>query len=626
MRFLILGLLLFSMAASAKNVSATDLPNILWITSEDNGPELGCYGDEYADTPNIDQLATRGLRYNYCWSNAPVCAPARTTIISGMYPPSLGAQHMRSHLPMPEQLKMYPEHLRKAGYYCTNNSKEDYNLEKPADLWDDSSRKAHWKNRGEDQPFFAIFNHTISHESQLRKRPHTAVQDPAGVRVPAYHPDTPEVRQDWAQYYDKLTEMDQLVGQNIEELEKAGLLDETIIFYYGDHGSGMPRHKRWPYNSGLHVPLIVVIPEKFQHLAPPEYKVNGASDRLVSFVDLAPTVLSLAGVKPPEEWQGHAFAGQFTAPEQDYIFGFRGRMDERPDFVRSVRNERFIYIRHFNRHRPYGQFVHYMFRTPTTRKWFELHEQGKLTPAQDLFWQTKPVEELYDLQADRDEVNNLADDPAHEETLQDFRQALFQFMIETKDLGIVPEAELQQRTDGKSPYDVQRNGELLAQYDRVLLTAAAASHLDVDKIDQETMVSAFQNDEATIRYWACEWALMNEKRGVDKARKQLVECLKDSSSSVRVAAAEALGRYGSEDDLKQALPVLLKAADLNESDVYTAIAALNSLDYLDDRAKSIRDEIEALPEKVKQMPPRTDSYVPRLKEKIMADLDGKPTP
>jgi arylsulfatase A-like enzyme len=197
-------------------------PNILWITSEDNGPHLGCYGDTYATTPNLDALAARGMIYLRCWSNAPVCAPARTAIITGVYPTSTGSEHMRSLVRLPPHMKMYPQLLSEAGYYCTNNSKEDYIVEKPGKVWDESSPRAHWKNRKSSQPFFAIFNHTVTHESQIRKRPHKPIHDPAKVRVPAYHPDTPEVRQDRAQYYDKLTEMDALAGKNLRELEEAG--------------------------------------------------------------------------------------------------------------------------------------------------------------------------------------------------------------------------------------------------------------------------------------------------------------------------------------------------------------------------------------------------------------------
>ncbi len=291
--------------------AAADRPNILWITSEDNGPQLGCYGDPYAVTPNIDALAEKSLRYHRCWSNAPVCAPARTTLISGMYATSLGGHHMRSGVTLPPGMKLYPEVLREAGYYCTNNSKTDYNFAKATGGWDDSSKNAHWRNRGDEStPFFAVFNYTVSHESKIRVRPHTLVHDPAAAPLPAYHPDTPEVRHDWAQYYDKVTEMDAMVGARAEELEEDGLADSTIVFYYGDHGSGMPRSKRWPFDSGLRVPLLLHVPEKFKDLAPDDYVAGGETQRLTAFVDMGPTAISLAGVKPPSNMQGVPFAGQ----------------------------------------------------------------------------------------------------------------------------------------------------------------------------------------------------------------------------------------------------------------------------------------------------------------------------
>src|SRR6185436_1973247 len=265
-------------------------PNILWITCEDIGPHLHACGDDYSVTPNLDKLCRRGSIYMNAWSNAPVCAPARTTIISGLYPTSTGSEHMRSMTVMPAGWKMFPGYLREAGYYCSNNVKEDYNLEKPPGTWDESSARAHWRKRASGQPFFSVFNLTITHESQIRTRPHSLVHDPAKVRLPAYHPDTIEVRQDWAQYYDNITTMDGQGGRVLAELEKDGLADDTIVFFFGDHGSGMPRSKRWPFNSGLNVSIIVHIPEKFRHLAPSEYAVGAKNNRLVGFIDLAPTM------------------------------------------------------------------------------------------------------------------------------------------------------------------------------------------------------------------------------------------------------------------------------------------------------------------------------------------------
>ena len=502
-------------------VQAADLPNILWITSEDNGPHLGCYGDAYADTPNIDGLAGRGMIYLNAWSTAPVCAPARTTIISGLYPPSTGSEHMRSMTRLPAGFRMYPQYLREAGYYCTNNSKEDYNLEKPGKVWDESSRKAHWKNRAPGQPFFAIFNYTVSHESQIRKQRHRAVHDPAKVRVPAYHPDAPEVRKDWAQYYDKLTEMDALVGNSLRELEDAGLTEDTIIFYYGDHGSGMPRSKRFPYNSGLNVPLVVHVPEKLRHLAPDDYSVGGKTDRLVGFIDLAPTALSVAGIRPPSHFQGHAFMGRYAAPPQPYTYGFRGRMDERYDMMRTVRDKRYIYIRNYMPHKIYGQHVAYMFQTPTTRVWKRLHDEGKLSAAQAAFWRRKPPEELYDLQNDPDEVRNLADSAAHREILERLRKAQRELALRIRDVGFLPEDEIHSRARESTPYEVGHS-DAKFPLERILSTAELAASLAPDAVP--ALEKGLADDDSAIRYWAAMGLLVRGEKAVR---------VRESSSSER---------------------------------------------------------------------------------------------
>ena len=624
MRYLsILLLAAVSLTASLAGVAraADERPNILWITSEDNGPHLGCYGDKYADTPNIDRIAARGMIYLNAWSTAPVCAPARTTLISGIYPPATGSEHMRSMSHLPESFSMYPQYLREAGYYCTNNSKEDYNLEKRGTVWDESSRQAHWKNRKPGQPFFAIFNHTVSHESQLRKRPHTPVHDAAEVRVPAYHPDTPEVRRDWAQYYDKITEMDALVGKNLDELAKAGLADDTIIFYYGDHGSGMPRSKRWPYNSGLNVPLIAYFPPKFKHLAPPEYKANGSSDRLVGFIDLPPTLLSLCGVEPPKQMQGYAFAGKFAQPEQPYIYGFRGRMDERYDMVRVVRDKRYIYIRNYMPHKIYGQYIAYMFQTPTTAVWKQLYDQGKLSPPQTYFWERKAPEELYDLENDRDEVHNLAASPQHREVLQRLRTAHRAWELKIRDVGFLPEDEIHSRSAGSSPYEVGHNADKYP-LERILATASAASEFDNARaVDQ--LKRALGATDSAVRYWAALGLLMRQEKGVEAGRDLLHKALADESPSVRVVAAQALAQYGPETDLKESLDVLLAAASLEDNSVYISMLALNAIDELDDKAASIRAAIAALPQQSPKTEGRMRAYVPNLIKKTLADLGGK---
>lgn len=612
-------LLLAAAAASFTAIAVgADRPNVLWITSEDNGPHLGCYGDKYADTPNLDRLAARGVIYRNAWSNAPVCAPARTTIISGVYPPATGSEHMRSSAPMPAFMKMYPQYLREAGYYCTNNAKEDYNLEKPGQVWDESNGRAHWRNRRPGQPFFAIFNFTVTHESQVRKRPHKAVHDPAKVALPAYHPDTPEVRQDWAQYHDKITEMDRLAGKVLQELDNDGLAGETIVFYYGDHGPGMPRSKRWPYNSGLRVPMIVSIPPKWKHLAPPDYKPGGSSDRLVGFIDLAPTLLSLAGIEPPDFMQGRAFLGKFCQPGPEYLFGFRGRMDERYDMVRTVGDGRYVYLKHYMPHKIYGQHVAYMFETPTTRVWKRLYDEGKLKPPMTYFWQTKPAEELYDLQTDPDEVNNLADSPEHQGVLARMREAHRDWVFRIRDLGFLPEGEIHSRASRVSPYEMGRDG---AKYPLEKIFAAAQAASSLKEGDLARLFDALGDGDSAVRYWGAMGLLIRRADGVAAGRDALHKALADSAPYVRIAAAEALGRYGTDGEAAEALGVLMSLASVEKSGVYVALAALSAIDDLDARARSARDEIAALPVKAKNMPNRVGGgYLERLIDKTLSDL------
>ncbi len=615
-------LLLTALSAFSFQLSAFSAagPNILWLTSEDHSPTMGCYGDKFATTPNVDALAARGLRYRFAWSCAPVCAPARTTLISGLYPPSTGAEHMRSMVPLPTGFKMYPQFLREAGYYCSNNSKEDYNLAKPGQVWDESSGKAHYKNRAAGQPFFAIFNSTKSHESQIRTRPHTAVHDPAKVRVPAYHPDTPEVRQDWAQYYDQVSAVDADAGRHLKELADAGLADDTIVFYYADHGSGMPRSKRWPCNSGLQVPVVVHFPAKWKHLAPPEYKAGGVSDRLISFVDFAPTVLSLAGIEPPKWMQGHAFAGKFTAPMQPFIYGFRGRMDERIDCVRSVSDGRYVYLRNFMPHLSQAQHVDYQFATPTTRVWFDLYKSGKATEAQSIFWRTpKAPEELYDLTTDPDEVQNLAASAQHQEVLAKFRKAQSDLAAKIRDVGFLPEGEIHSRSAGSAPYTMGHD-DTKFPFARVFATADLASNLKPDALPE--LRKHLADPDSAIRYWAALGVLMRGKESVTTARVDLQKTLADPSPFVRIPAAQALAQHGDAADLAKALPVLLEQADWNKSGVFASVSALNALGALGPKAVTAADAIKSLPEKGASPDGRYNSYIPRLLADLTTDLGG----
>ncbi len=516
---------------------------------------------------------------------------------------------MRSMTRLPAGWKLFPGYLRDAGYYASNNVKEDYNIEKPVGTWDESSNKAHWRNRAPGQPFFSVFNLTITHESQIRTRPHTWVHDPAKVRVPAYHPDTLEVRQDWAQYYDNITTMDAQAGRVLAELENDGLADNTIVIHFGDHGSGMPRSKRWPYNSGLNVAMVAHFPEKWKHLAPKDYAPGTTSNRLVSFVDLAPSMLSLAGIEPPDFYQGQAcFGGRFDAPARKYVFGFRGRMDERYDCVRTVRNDRYVYVRNYMPHRVYGQHLAYMWETPTTRVWERMYKKGKLNDAQRKFWEPKPAEELYDLVNDRDEVNNLAGSPQHVTVLGELRNAHREQVLKIRDIGLLPEAEIHSRAKGGAPYDAGHDVRVFP-VERVLTAAEAASSLKV------TDLAGFLKDpDSGVRYWGAMGYLIRRKPAP-------VALLSDASPSVCIAAAESIAAFGADSDLQSAIDRLVALADPAKHGPYVAMQSLASIDALGAKAKPWKDAIAVLPSAAPGADARVrEEYIKRLRESIAKSL------
>ena len=599
---------------SASLMAEETPPNILWITSEDNGTELGCYGDDYSDTPNIDGLAKRGMMYQSCWSNAPVCAPARTTIVTGLFPTSLGGQHMRSQVDLPKVAKLYPQYFRELGYYCTNNSKTDYNFNTPAgEIWNESSGKAHWRKRKEGQPFFAVFNFTISHESKLRTRPHKAVHDASKVFVPPYHPDTPEVRQDWAQYYDRLTEMDRQVGGILKQLKEDGLEDNTIIFYYGDHGSGMPRGKRWLYESGLRVPMIVSVPEKLQHLVKGQYETGTTSNRLVSFVDLVPTVLSLAGKAAPEHLHGEAFLGPHATPDPEYIYGFRDRMDERYDMSRAIRDQRFTYIRNFKPQRPQGSYLDYMFKTPTTQVWKRMFDEGKLNDAQSVFWRPKASEELYDLKNDPHQVNNLAAKPEHAETLERFRGELKTWMLGIRDLGLLPEGEMIARGSDSTPYDY---GHTAAYPIEDLFEAADLASRPTTG-DLGKLMGLSSNPDAGVRFWAATGCLIRCMRNMKtadavEAAQRLAE---DKNAYVRCLANETLARFGGEEQREESMERLASMINAEETSTFVAITALNCLDWCEPEKSELGAQ-QKLPAHDGTTAKRYNGYIPRLLSRV----------
>jgi N-sulfoglucosamine sulfohydrolase len=497
---------IFGVAAAEKPVSK---PNILWLVSEDNSACFGIYGDKVARTPHVDQLAKTGVIYDQAFANAPVSGPSRNTIITGMFANSLGNQQMRSRYKAPSFVRLFPHYLREAGYYTTNCSKEDYNISSETHPWkagwNESSDKATYKNRNGEQPFFHVINFGITHESML----FDSIPDeelkfkPDEMEVYPYHPDTQNFRHDYAQYYHRISQLDAQIGKVIDELKKEGLFDNTIIFYFSDHGGVLPRGKRYLYESGVKVPLVVHVPDKFKYLIPE--KTGTHSNRLVSFVDLAPTILNLAGIKIPDYMQGQAFLGENVPKSKTYVFGFRGRMDERQDLMHSARNSRYRYIRNYYPERIYGQYLSYLWRSRALRDWEKQHKSGNLNAVQSAYWQSKPYEELYDVVNDPHNINNLANDHRYGNELAKLRKATDNWIAETRPLDVFPEP-LMWEIDKKSPLwdSIKNTNYPLMKIHKVAQMSARGSKEDFKKLvayaNDKNPVIAFWGIKSMFRY------------------------------------------------------------------------------------------------------------------------------
>jgi N-sulfoglucosamine sulfohydrolase len=452
--FLILFCLL-GIAAIKSSKPKAKQPNIVWIVCEDMSPHLGSYGEKVAKTPVLDQLASEGVRYTNVFSTAGVCAPSRCALITGCYQTSMGGQHMRTSgasaaardaypadfksysACVPPDVKCFSEYLRQAGYYCTNNSKQDYQFEPPPTAWDESSRKAHWRNRKDkNQPFFAVFNLEVTHESQVWVRDkEPLLVNPKDVEVPPYYPDDSISRKAIARFLSNVMVMDKQVGDILQQLKDEKLYDDTIIFFYSDHGDGMPYVKRELHHRGLRVPLIIKSP----------FSSKGTVDnQLVSFVDFAPSVLSLAGVPVPKSIQGQAFIGNEKAKKpRQYIYAARDRMDSEYDRVRAVSDGRFNYLKNYMPQLPYYQNIRYRLQNPLMPHILQLKEAGKLNEKQ-AYWfrQSKPDEELFDTQTDPFEMTNLANSPQYSEKLKELRAKHTQWLNQYKDWGAMPEMQM----------------------------------------------------------------------------------------------------------------------------------------------------------------------------------------
>lgn len=567
-------ILFLSNISFSQNQEKQELPNILWIVSEDNSAYFtGCYGNSFATTPNIDQLANDGFIYTHAYCPNAVCAPTRNAILTGVYASSNGHENMRSTYDKSSIVRTYPEYLRELGYYCTNNSKTDYNTDSvdPNKIWDESSQTAHYKNRPDGKPFFAVFNSMTSHESCLFNQvPDEKLRhDPAKVTLPPYHPDTKAIRHDWAQYYDRVEDMDGWVGQLLKELDDSGQAENTIVFYYGDNGGVLPRSKRFIYETGTQIPLVVRIPEKYKKLYP-SGKPGDKVDRLVNFVDLVPTLLSICGSEIPLHLQGHAFLGEKKTMDPEFAFMSRQRMDERYDNVRAVRDKQYRYIRNYMSFRITMQHVEFLWTAISAQSWEEEFRAGRTNETQSKYFKEKPVEELYDTENDPWEINNLVNDPKYADVLKRMRNALDQWRIDTKDAGVLCELDYKTLAGNMTIYDYMRSS--LCPFDQ-LLKASDLAVLGNPK-DLNTYIKYLQDQNVAIRYWGVT-GIVRLKEAGRPAINALKGASNDEAVSVATMAAEALYNLG---EKGLAVKTYKKLLSVKGNDLFARTFILNSID------------------------------------------------
>ena len=591
-------------------------PNILWISAEDIGPQFGCYGDPHAITPNIDRLASQGTRYTNAYTTAGVCAPCRSGIITGMYQNSIGTHHMRCNSLLPSWLKPFPKALKESGYYCTNNSKTDYQFSKPStnEIWDQSGSRAHWKNRKKDQPFFAVFNYTGCHESGIASESKyksvtanlTAKerQDPNKIStLPPYYPDTPAVREDWKRNYELITAMDSWAGSLIKEIKDQGLYEETIIFFWSDHGVGLPRAKRWLYHSGTHVPLIVRIPGQL---------AGKVDHQLVSSIDFGPTVLNLAGIKVHDNLQGRAFLGKNLSAPRKYVFGARDRMDERYDIIRAVFDGRFRYIRNFEPLKPYYQYMNTPEKGATMREIRRAENESSLTVAGKLFSSSeKPVEELYDIKVDPHEINNLASDSKYLSKIKLMRNVMSNWQSTIGDIGLIPEAEIEiQEKQSGSRFEIMNGKESDSNHIQQLVSVATKASEGISALDD--LIRASTSNDPVIRYWAMTGIGNIGKNAGEVAKKISIDAMKDDSPSVRIAAARAVAKFG---EIDSALGLLKN--ELKSPHQWGRLATAIVIDEMGEDARPLVNDLKKVL-KIRQ----PNKYIIRVANRALNDLLG----
>lgn len=552
-------LTLLAPGLAASTAQAADRPNILWIMTEDISPFFGCYGNPDADTPNLDRYAETSHLFLNAWTTAPICAPSRSSLATGMYQTSIGTQNLRSDVPISGEIKPLATVFRENGYWTALRNKTDYNFDAEGLFNYHADDIYLWRSTPEDKPFFAFLNIGATHEGPgniseraapaLERLPEDRLHDPDQVHLPPYYPDTPEMRRIWARYHDLISVWDMDVKQVLDALKADGRDEDTIVFILSDHGLGLPRYKRWLYRTGMHVPLMIHIPEKFRAFSPGGRKASREED-IVSFVDLPATALTLAGIAVPDIYHGSSILRKNaqTIKQRDYVFGARDRADDMYDLSRSVSDGRYIYIRHYMPHLPpiQGGVIFAPTKKETLVELHRVHDAGKDTEQSKLLWSPRPYEELYDLEKDPHELKNIARDPRMAQVKSRLAGELRAWLLEIRDSAFLTEPEMHRRAQaaGLKVYDMLQDEELYP-VEPVLNVAEMASMKQGDGLEFHTSA------DPAIRYWAMMAAIMADKK-TPRMKEVLTLGLSDPNAIVRTTAAEGLARMG---ETGKAIPV-----------------------------------------------------------------------
>lgn len=609
MRYFLQSLLLIScFLYGCQPEETVDKPNIIWLNCEDLSPMLGAYGDEYATTPNLDQLAEEGILYKNAYTSAPICAPARSCMVTGVNATSLGTQHLRSEVERPDFLKAVPEIIQEAGYFTSNYGKTDYNFD-PAgffDYWEQDLAPWRARQEGDERPFFSFFVFGMTHEGSgnnleryqrsVKDLPQSLFHNPQEAPVPPYYPETPEFRELWAHYYDCATALDRNVGQVVHNLKNDGLYENTIIIFYSDHGNGMPRYKRWLNHSGLHVPFIVYVPEKYQYLM--KDTPGSVNEELIQFSDLAPTTLSLAGIDIPDYMQGIPFMGQQIGEPRKYMGAARSRADNMYEVSRAIRDERYIYIRHYLPHIAYIQPGYIFSDKKLSFKYLRaMHEDGTLPPESERMWHPKPVEELYDLKNDPHELINLASDPGLQKKKEELKSALHDWILQSRDAGFLFEPEMMIRGSESTVYEMAQDPQ---QYDLPTILDAAEK---VGTAGIQHFIDQLQHPDSGVRFWAV-MGLQAMGEDARPAIDNLQGRLQDASPSVAISAAETLCKLGACN--QETLDVLKKY--LQDERPWLALQAARSTELIEEKARPLIPALYEVLDKNKALPGSKRNY------------------